>query len=137
MFNTKKKYLKKKLQAVQYAIYDLEFKRYKTLELREGIRKEYDQLRSRQEVLNTQIEKESAPNGLRNTAINEFKRLEDQKVLLEKDVENMRKQMEGLDIEVNGAKASPEIPEGHQGINQQLDAYRELVLMIQDYTKKI
>ena len=134
MFNQKKRYFKKKLQAVQNAIYDLEFKRFKTLEIREGIRKEYDNLRSRQEVLNVQIEKESAPTGLRETAIDEFKRLEDQKVILEKDINTKKNQMEGLDAEVNGLAASAENP-ATPGINHQLDAYRELAGMIKEYVR--
>ena len=134
MFNKKKRYFKKKLQAVQNAIFDLEFKRFKTLEIREGIRKEYDNLRSRLEVLNTQIEKESAPKGLRETAIDEFKRLEDQKVILEKDIETKKNQMEGLDAEVNGLAASAE-NQATPGINHQLDAYRELAGMIKEYVK--
>ena len=135
MFNKKKRYFKKKLQAVQNAIFDLEFKRFKTLEIREGIRKEYDNLRSRLEVLNTQIEKESAPKGLRETAIDEFKRLEDQKVILEKDIETKKNQMDNLDAEVNGLAASAENPGGSPGINHQLDAYRELAGMIKEYVR--
>ena|SRR3990167_2063172 len=132
-----KRYFKKKLHAVQCAIYDLEFKRFKTLEIREGIRKEYDQLRSRLEILSTQIKAESEPGRMKEKDKDNFGRLEDQKVLLEKDVEKMQKQMAGLDIEVHGSKPTSEIPEGHNGQIQQLDGLRELVSMIREYIKVI
>jgi len=132
-----KRYFKRKLQAVQCAIYDLEFKRFKTLEIREGIRKEYDQLRSRLEILSTQIKAESEPGKMKDTDKDNFGRLEDQKVLLEKDVEKMKNQMAGLDIEVHGSKPVPDLPEGHNGQTQQLDGLRELVSMIREYIKVI
>ena len=137
MFNKQKRYFKKKLTAIQYAIYDLEFKRFKTLELREGIRKEYDNLRSRLELLTNQIEAESAPKGLKEVNKDEFKRLEDSKVLLEKDIEKLVGQMAGIDVEVNGSKPTDELPNGHSGINHQLDAYRELQTMVKEYLKQI
>lgn len=131
MFNKHKRYFKKKLTAIQYAIYDLEFKRFKTLELREGIRKEYDNLRSRLELLGTQIESEP------DKKTDEFKRLEDSKVLLEKDIQKLVSQMDGIDIEINGSKPTDELPNGHSGINHQLDAYRELQIMVKEYLKQI
>ena len=138
IFNSDKRYFKKKLQAIHYSILDLEFKRFKTLELREGVRKEYDHLRSRLEVLGNEIQKESLLQKTKDEqivrmSVDEFKRLEDQKVLIERDIERMITQMKQLDMEVNGSKATENMPEGYTGISNQLDGLRELSAMVKEY----
>lgn len=115
-------------------ILDLEFKRFKTAEIREEIRQEYDNSRSRLSILEAQIasqkEKPTMEKG-------EIARLDDQKTLLERDIERFKQQMKGLDLEIQGSKPTPEYQDGVQGISQQLDALRELVGMIKDYIKTI
>lgn len=59
MFNKQKDYFKNKLRGIQAMIWDLEFKRYKTFYVREQIRQEYDNCRSRMEILKTQISSEA------------------------------------------------------------------------------
>ena len=137
MFNKQKDYFKKKLKGIQAMVWDLEFKRYKTLYVREQIRQEYDALRSRQEILKTQIKAESETGKLKDTNLDEFKRLEDDEVRLNNDIEKKVAQMKSLDIEVNGAKPSAENPEGHQGINETLEALRELSNVTKTYLRDL
>lgn len=134
MFNTQKSYFKKKVKGVQCMIWDLEFKRFKTQYVREQIRQEYDQLRSKLEILKTQIAAEKDKPSL---SVDEFKRLEDQEVLLNKDIERKVAQMKGLDVEISGARPSAENPEGHQGLNETLDALRELKDVTTSYLKTL
>ena len=134
MFNTHKDYFKKKLKGIQAMIWDLEFKRYKTLYVREQIRGEYDALRSRLEILKTQIasekDKPTLPEG-------DIKRLDDDEVRITKDIGRKLAQMKSLDIEINGAKPSAEVPDGHQGLNETMEALRELINVTKNYIKEL
>lgn len=137
MFNTQKRYFKKKLDGVQKMIWDLEFKRAKNRYTREQIRIEYDNSRARLEVLKTTIKAESEKGKLKDTNIDEFKRLEDEQVILERDIDRKQKQMGDLDIEVFGSKPTAELPEGHQGVNQTIEALRELQVVTKEYIKQL
>lgn len=130
MFNKQKTYFKKKAVGVQNMIWDLEFKRFKTLEIREEIRQNYDANRSKLEVLQTQI---ASQKDKPTMPADEIKRLDDQEVILKRDVERGLAQMADLDAEVQGANGTSENPAGVQGINQQLEALRELQVMLKDY----
>ena len=132
MFNKRKDYFKKKLKGIEAMIWDLQFKKYKTLYVREQIREEYDQVRSRIEILRTQINSEKDKPTL---SVDEFKRLEDEGVRAIKEVEKKKSQMDHLDMEINGAKPTADLPEGHQGLNETLEALRELKQVTQQYLK--
>lgn len=134
MFNTQKKYFKDKLDGVQKMIWDLEFKRFKTREIREEIRVNYDSLRSKLEILQTQINAEKATPTM---PVDDAKRLDDQEVLLKRDIERNKAQMDQLDAEVHGANGTAENPEGIQGINDQLEALRALQGMLGSYIKNL
>ena len=132
IFSWQYRYFQSKIRGVEKMILDLEFKRFKTLEIREEVRQVYDNTQSRLSVLLEQIKKETETPTLEK---GDFARLEDQKVLMERDIERYKKQMDGLDLEVNGSKPTNEYPEGIQGINSQLESLHELKLMLRDYLK--
>ena len=134
LFNWKYRYFKSKLRGVEKLIADLEFKRFKTREIREEIRQEYDNLKSKLSVLEAQIKSQKEKPTLE---VGEIARLYDQKVLLDRDIERLLAQMKGLDLEVEGSKVTQEYPDGVQGVNQQLDALRELVGMLKSYVKDL
>lgn len=125
MFNTQKKYFEKKLEGVQKMVWDLEFKRFKTLEIREEVRQEYDNLKSKRCVVETQLEGNPKDKAT----------LEDSKTILTRDIDRLEGQMKSLDMEVFGSKATAEYPNGYDGINQQLDALHELKEMLKSYIK--
>ena len=129
-FNKQKTYFKKKLQGVQNMIWDLEFKRAKTQMIREEIRQDYDQLKSKLYVLEGDIKKQAETPTMEK---GEIARLDDQKVLLDRDIKRREEQMKDLDLEVMGSKATNEYPEGVQGVNQQIDALHELKSMLKEY----
>ena len=137
MFNKEKDYFKNKLKGIQAMIWDLEFKNFRTGYVREQIRQEYDGLRSRQEILKTNIKVESEPGKLKDTNLDEFKRLEDDDVRLTIEIDRKVAQMKQLDIEISGASPSAELPEGHQGTNQTLEALRELIQVTKHYIKQL
>lgn len=126
MLNWKKKYFNEKYRGVEKMILDLEFKRFKTQEIREEIREEYDSLKAKIDILTTQIKNGKGPD---------LAKMKDSLELMKRDSERFIAQMKALDLEVNGSKQTNEYPEGVQGINQQLDSLRELLTMLEDYKK--
>ena len=134
LFNKQKKHFKDKLQGVQRMIWDLEFKKAKTQSIREDIRVEFDNLKGKLNTLETQIETQKKTPTME---AGDIARLDDNKVLLDKDIERLLGQMKGLDLEVSGSKKTSEYPDGVQGIDQQLDALRELQLMLKAYIKEL
>lgn len=132
IFNWKVRHFLKKKRDVAKLILDLEFKRFKTREIREEIRQERDGLLFKLEQVSSKTKSE-ADNPNKN--IDEFKRLEDEKVILERDIKRLENHMKELDLEIEGSKPTQELPNGLQGINQQIDSLRELELMIRDYIK--
>jgi predicted nucleic acid-binding Zn-ribbon protein len=125
--NEQQKYFKAKLSGVQKTIWDLEFKRFKTREIREEIRVEYDQMRARLAPLEDALTKTKDKK--------ELAALTEQKAAVESDANRFMAQMKHLDAEVAGSGVTEQYPDGLQGINQQLDALRELQQMIKEYIK--
>ena len=142
MFNKQKKYFKQKLDGVQKMIWDLEFKRFKTREIREQIRQEYDNLKAKLSALETQIKQEAEKPTMEK---GDIAKLDDQKVLLERDIKRKAEGDDGLqiigmkqlDMQINGLAPSSDYPDGVQGINDQLEALRELGEILKDYIKSL
>ena len=142
MFNKQKRYFKLKLDGIQKMCWDLEFKRFKTQEIREQIRQEYDELKGRLSVLETRIKQQAEKPTMDK---GEIARLDDQKVLLERDIKRKAEGEDGLqiigmkqlDMQINGLPPSVDYPDGVQGINDQLDALRELNEILKDYIKTL
>ena len=134
MFNKQKRYFKKKLDGVQKMEWDMLFKKAKTQSIREDIRVEYDNMRSKLSTLEAQIKTQKEKSTME---AGDIARLDDQKALLDRDVERLLGQMKALDLEVEGSKKTEEYPDGVQGIQQQLDALRELQIMLRSYIKEL
>jgi hypothetical protein len=115
-------------------IWDLEFKREKTLMIREEVRREYDGTTAKLNVVETQIK--SLPED-RKLWTDEQRRLDDKKILLEKDREKYIQQMKVMDLDVHGSKKTNEFPDGVDGITQQLEALRELQGILKSYIKTL
>ena len=115
-------------------IWDLEFKRAKMQAIREDIRQEYDNLKSKLYVLEVQIKSQAEKPTIENE---EIVKLGDNKIILDRDIERLQNQMKMLDIEVAGAKSTNENPEGMNGVNQQLDSLQELKVILKDYIKSL
>lgn len=129
---TRKGHFKGKLDGVSKMIWDLEFKVFKTREIREDIRQEYDFMVSRVDNFDKSIKTWPEKGD-----VNERKRVEDQKELAERDRDRLLAQVKQLDAEISGAKSTNENPEGHIGITEQIDSMRELQGMLRDFIKSI
>lgn len=127
---SRKKHMQDRLRGTRNMIWDLQFKVFKTREIREEIRQEYDQMKSRIATLDERIK-----NWPKDKDEGDRKRLEDDKVRVERDAGRFLKQMQGLDLEVEGSKPTQELPDGHQGITDQIDSLRELEGMLKDYIR--
>lgn len=130
--DSKKAHFKNKLLGTYRLIWDLEFKVFKTKEIREGIRQEYDNMSSRIASLEDQIK-----NWPSDKDQGEKARLEDQKVIAARDRDRFQHQMASLDAEVHGLKPSNENPNGMVGILEQIDSLRELAGMLKDHIKTL
>ena len=161
----KKDHFRARLKGVEANIYDLEFKIFKAREIRETIRRDRDDRNLKREALNAEIENKYLGWGLtkeefeathkekgeladilasklvyKGVAQNdrdEFKRLIDQKILLDRDIKRFEDQMRLVDIEINGEKASAENPQGAPGITDQIDSFIELKAMLKDWIKRL
>jgi len=140
--NKEKEYFEKKLVGIQCMIWDLQFKRYKTAEIREGIRQEYDTLKAKLSLLETKIKQQKKKPTMEK---GEIARLDDQKVILERDIKRKLEGDDGLriiglkqlDMQVKGLPKSNDYPEGVAGVNDQIDAFRELMEMLRIYIKAL
>lgn len=134
LISWKYRYFKNKLRGVEKMIEDMEFKRYKTLEIREDVRVEYDNLKSRLAILDEKIKAEKEKPTL---SVDEQKRMDDEKVIGERDLDRYKKQIDGMDLDVVGSKPSNEYPNGVNGLNMQLESLQELKGMIKEYLKTL
>lgn len=136
--NWKYRYFCKKLRGVQSMILDLEFKRFKTGEIREEVRQAYDTQKAKLLSIETTIKNErEKPDGSNKLPEGDIARLEDEVVRIKQSVDRHGMQLKGIDIDINGTVPTNEFPEGHDGVNQQIEALRELEGMIRDYIKSI
>lgn len=133
-FNAKKRHFGKMLNGVKTMIWDLEFKVFKVRQIREDVRVEYDNLKAKREVVKGNIEKEKTTPTMSK---DEAARLDDELVLIDRDIERYQQQMEGLDLEIDGSAATNQYPDGVPGLTQQIDQLQDLKVIIKDYKKRL
>lgn len=162
---SKKAFFKSRLKGVQQNILDLEFKIFKTRELREAIRRGRDDFKMRLETLLSEIETKGLEGGLTEgevkacleaeessnefvkkftekgkyaqNQVDEFKRLLDKRDLLNRDIKRKEDEMQMCDNQVDGASPSSENPHGAPGITDEIDSLVELKGMLKDWIKRI
>ena len=132
--NKKKKYFKKYLVGVEHMIWDLDFKKEKSLMIREEVRMQYEGVRAK---LNITEEKIKLLPEDKTKWSDEDKRLEDEQVRLSEAKIRHEGQMKGIDIDVFGSPKTNEFPDGVDGIEQKLDSLRELKDMVKVYIKTL
>ena len=161
---TKKTFFKSRLAGVNQRIFDLEFKKFKMEQIREGVRRTRDDLKMKLEALISDIKSEAIKGGVSEedfkealtqpetdkalakkllitgiftvNQIDEFKRLIDQKVLLDRDIKRQEGQLDICDREIYGRKPNAEDREGTPGLVDELDSQVELKEMLADYIRR-
>ena len=121
--NWEYRHFKNKLRGVERMISDLVFKRFKTGEIREQVRQEYDNHKARLSSTEERLKTEKD------------KKLEDDKVILEREIGRLEAQMKQMDLDIFGSKPTDEYHNGLEGINHQIDALQELKVMVREYIK--
>ena len=134
MFNKQKGYFKRKNEGVHAMILDLCFKRSKSQMIREEVRQEYEKSKAKLDILQSQIKAQKDKPSMEE---GEIKRLDDNDVLLKRDIERYEAQMKQIDLDIAGSQPTNEHPDGVSGINDQLDSLRELKQMITEYIKTL
>ncbi len=160
--NEKKKYFQHKHKGVQKMIWDNEFKREKTFMIREEVRREYDNVRAKLQIITSKIEAQLAdpkkicevhnPEAgkekvLKGTCVCKYvagsipvadlEGLYDKKELLTRDAQRYEAQMAQMDLDVSGSEPTNEYPDGMEGINHVLSSLRELQIMLKQYVAKL
>lgn len=128
----KKDYYKQRLDAVERQIWDLEFKIFKSKEIREDVRKEFDSTKSRIESLKTQVK-----NWPKDRPEGDKKRVEDDISRAERDLQRYEAQLRQIDLEIEGSKPTNEYPDGVIGAIHNIDSLNELKKMLQDFIKEL
>jgi len=126
---TKKSYFKNKIKGTETIIWDMEFKKFKTAEIREQIRKEYDYMKSRLHAFEAKKETEEDKD--------EKARVDDAITLATRDKDRLESQIKSLDVEIAGSPKTPEYPDGADGMVQNIESLEELKGMLKDWVKKI
>jgi len=122
------RYFNNKMKGVRCMILDLEFKRFKTREIREEVRQTYDNGKAKLQSLEMTIKEAKMPQG-------DLERLKDEVVRINRDNERYAAQIKAMDVDVEGSVETNDYPDGVSGINQQLESLRELEGMLKDYQK--
>ena len=130
VYSTHKKFgkidhFKHKLDGTRKMIWDLEFKKFKTREIREEIRREYDNKKQALHA-NEQAVKVEKDKG-------EKASLEDKIVILKRDIERHESQLRDIDAQIDGAKPSSDYPEGVMGISEEIDSMRQIEAMLVEW----
>lgn len=129
---TEKKYNEQKIIDTQCAVYDWQFKKFKNRIERERYRVEYDNMKAKNEALiqlmATQAKTPTMPKD-------EIARLDDEKVKMEKAIKDLEGNMKTMDDELNGVTPSSENPAGSPGIEQMIEALRDLKEVYKGYIK--
>lgn len=121
--NRKKEYFRVKILNGTYKIWDLEFRRIQLREMREDMRLEYDKLKEQHDGFQVRKEKLAELPDRKEELDAVTARLEG----MEKDLTQLKTQMDALDAEV----------EGPNGINNLIEANRQLVETIKTYRKTL
>lgn len=156
LLSKQKKYLKKRIKAAQNEVWDFELKRFMMRKVRERIWNDYNNAKGHLDKIQTNI-KELSPkylgtpedieanklleNDEKENATRDgyfdFKRLIDETVLLKRKLGRNESDMKGIDIALEGAKPSIEIPEGHKGIRESINDGLVLIQDIKNYLKTL
>lgn len=139
-FTKEYKYFKKKKKSVQVMIWDNEFKRYKTLEVREEIRADYDAKKSQIKMLEDRITKENKRTKKKEKGcltVDEIARIEDDKTRANADLDRLKAHMKEIDQGIYGCKPCEEHPDGFNGVEQLIESLHEIIGMLNDYVKNV
>lgn len=128
--HTKASHFKGKLEGTRRMRWDLEFKAAKTKQIREDIRKEYDFMKARMASIDNQL---ATFKGKKEDKA----KILDDKTRAEADATRLEGQMAALDLEVYGSKPTAQYPDGHNGINQQIESFIELEGMLKNHIKSL
>ena len=125
------RYWRRKIKAMEKMIEDEQFSRYKTIELKEEVRQEYDQEQSRLSLLDGRIKDKD--KTIKEIGEGEYARLEDEKARGEVKINKLKEEMDTLTQKVEGSKPTNEHPAGVIGNNQTIEKLHDLINYVKIY----
>lgn len=123
--DSKKSFFKREMTRVKKQIWDTEFKIEKTLQIREGIRRDRDGLVDQRHKLEAAFK--ATPNDKQIEA--DLKEVND-------TISRYERQMKMLDNQIQGVPAEGEDP-GENGLNDTIASLSELKMMYEQYIAKL
>jgi len=127
------RYWSKKIKGMKKMIEDEKFSKYKALSLREEVRQEYDQEKSRLALIEEKIKNKK--ETIKELGKDEFERIKDEKVRADKRIEGLKRDMDQLTTKVFGGKPSMEHPAGEIGNDQTIEKLYDLIDTVKRYIK--
>lgn len=124
---SQKKHFLARIEQTDRGIWDLEFSRKQKKEIREGIRQQYDRVSERLLQVRAALELEEKREEPKVEAINNLKSTIDG---MDSDCQQMRKQLEALDNEIEGE-------ENPDSVQNKIEAARALKEMIGNHVKTL
>lgn len=124
--NKKKRHFKMRLAKVETDLIDLEFQREKLKMIREDMRGQYDQINEKSVLAGQKLDEEKKKTPSDETVVTNLTNLIER---FKPDLEYLKKQMDGMDNELNG-EGNPD------SLENKLQGYRTLKLMIKEHMKK-
>lgn len=129
--NEKKDHFKGKMKLTKMKIWDLEFMIGQLRTLREGWRQEYDRLQEQVDAATARLADEKAKADGDKTIIDNLTKL------LERyapDIEQLKKNMEGIDRQIDGYEDT----EGHhEGMRDTVEAHRSNLGLIREFVRSL
>lgn len=118
------KHFADKILITHKKMWDLEFLREKMRMMREGFRMEYDRLREQVDAATHRLDVENAKEDKDATIQANLQRLIDRYT---PDIEQLQKQMEAIDSQI----------EGPEGVNENIDGLKTVIGLLEEYRKTI
>ena len=119
-FNPKKKYFNQMLKDLANVIYQQEFQRWKALAVREQLRREYDQANDAFARISAHPDQEAVKT---------------EKDQIETRLNQIKGQMDDMDLRINGTTPNETHPEGVIGLTQKLESSVEMREYIRAFVK--
>lgn len=125
----------KKIRPMYKMIEDEKFSRFKTYQLKEEVRVEYDNEKSR--LANTENKLKEKEKTIAEIGEDEYKRLEDEKVRAEVRIQRLKEEMDELTAKADGSRPTNEHPDGLHGNTQTIDKLYDLIDFVKEYINKL
>tara|TARA_Y100001949_G_scaffold171282_1_gene173511 strand:+ start:838 stop:1221 length:384 start_codon:yes stop_codon:yes gene_type:complete len=120
----KRKHYKRKIRVMYQKRWDLEFLKEKLKAMREGFRVEYDRIKEIIDAASVRLEEEKKKDKSDQKIVDSLTNLKKKQ---EPDIAQLKKQIEGIDGQI----------EGPEGVNEKIESYRTVAALLKKHIKDL